>query len=235
MSHNEELNTRMETLNGQIQAINKEITEERKALERLQGMSWSETWDTYRVKGLRAQMTPLMEEQAKLGIELTKVNLSLFQLEDLEVTTPDGKTHMLSEMCRPQEQRKTPILLNDEEIGYVDSDGGVRFTTAPDLRTCVGWAVVTDMGRERTLEKFNLDYETNKLEYAMRAAPNLSDENVLRKYFFEGTWHTAITEVMAYGKGSRFGDGHCPVLNLFWTVAMRSIHGREHSGFRFCY
>lgn len=256
---------RMKALRAQGSELTGHISELRRSLQNGRGVPWMETYTHLDVAPLVARSMEIPRELASLEAQIIRENLARFGIEDPQVTakldiarkhggatlrTVEMGPDLLSNFCLPfgvwptgelstdEEARlKMAIFLGGEQVGYVDSDGQFNFTAAPNLRVCVGWAVATDWGRQNLLDGYNLDYEVNKLEYAVREAPPLdgSADDLLRHYFLNGVWNFAVLEAMAYEKGSRFGNGHCAVKTLYWMVATRTIRERLHAGFPFIY
>lgn len=202
----------------------------------------------------------LYREVQSMAHWVIKTNLEQFSLEDMEVTgifLKDGygeeeagrATMLLSEICglryeglakklglNPRELRLQILVEKDDKrIGHIDCDGRFHYESAPDLRTCIGWAVVTDLGREQLLN-YDLDQETEALARSIRSAPPLDEEEeVLKAFFFDGDFARQIQVTMGYKKGSRFADGYCGVKNTFWQVGTLTIRGKKHPGFTFGY
>src|SRR3989338_848804 len=214
------------------------------------------------VAPLISQSKELTRQIEELGLEVIRENIKRFNLDDLQVTarrdikskrygevvrTVDVGNGRLSEFIPSHLQPKAeltegsteemdPMLLicvGDEQIGYFNGDL-FQFTSAPDLRTCVGWVVACGFGREKLLKEYDLVREVSKLENAIKKARPLfeaNDEKALKELFFEGDWKKAMTDVMSRGKCSEMGgDGLYVVITTFWKVATRTILGKEHPG-----
>lgn len=127
------------------------------------------------------------------------------------------------------------VVFSGEELGILDGDGRFAYTAAPDLRTALGWALVTDGGRERCLlGVVDLDAAVAGLEEIIRGVDLDAPEAVVREVFFEA-WMPALARVFVAKKTSRFGSGHCAPACDLWTVATRTVLGRPHPGFEYHY
>lgn len=119
------------------------------------------------------------------------------------------------------------IEKDGKKIGRIDSDGDFNFEAAPDLRTALGWKVVTDGGRVRQIEFFNLEQATGALLDTIRTSG-------IEKEAFFGPYFEMLQRVFVYEQTSRFGDGYCGAATTLWRVATREL-GQEHPGHSFCY
>jgi hypothetical protein len=116
----------------------------------------------------------------------------------------------------------------NQPLGYIDSDSRFNFLAAPNLRLCVGWAVASDLGRNKVVE-YNLDLQIKKLNCFFSLINKITNEERLKQCF--GYFVSLLEiETMKYGIASRFSDAFCSYSNLFWKVGTRK-NGKEHSGF----
>jgi hypothetical protein len=124
------------------------------------------------------------------------------------------------------------VFEEGQRIGYIDSDCRFLFEAAPDLRTCVGWAVATDVGHsERSpLDPFHydLDQAVERITSLLGTSP--LPEGSLKEFFFR-TFQPMVSEIMAWNKGSRYGGGYCTWGPLYWEVGTRLLWGKSHPGF----
>ncbi len=182
---------------------------------------------------------------------MVRGNMSLYRLEDMNVL---GKIDVTSESgavilrtvetipmrltdlcfkssavhaeitCAEGEHKffETKVFRDGIEIGYIDSSQQFNYTAAPDLRTCVAWAAVTDLGQEKRLD-YDVDAAAQELTTFIQGVP---DDTVASQRFF-GEFKPLLKKVFAVKIASRYGDGYLGVASLFWTVATRTILGRE--------
>lgn len=109
----------------------------------------------------------------------------------------------------------------------VHCDGDFDYSTAPDLRTALGWKVATDGGRERIIEGFDLDEAT-------RCILAVIERHGTDKGNFFGSYGTVVQETIVVDRTSRFGDGYCGAKTVLWQVATRQL-GVAHEGYPFMY
>lgn len=191
------------------------------------------------------------ERQAELAPAMIRANLYRFDLEDTDVTAEleerDSKRRIaalmepqpLSNFCglkfRGIAQRlgidTESIKFNvyvkdgDKEIGTIGTDGQFTYSSAPDLRTALGWCIATDGGRERIIDFFDLDKAAQSILELIR------EEGVSEDTFF-GPYFKLLQTIFKYEQTSRFGDGYCGVASDLWRVATRQL-GNEHGGYDF--
>ncbi len=125
-------------------------------------------------------------------------------------------------------------VVNDagDTIGKIDSDGVFQYTAAPDLALCLGWAIATDIGRNKVIEDVSLQNLTSSTQDRITGAVS----NAMSQDYFFGDWMNFLEkDLMVYDRTTRFGDGYCGVANLFWEVGLRTLFGIEHSGYDFAY
>lgn len=114
-------------------------------------------------------------------------------------------------------------------IGVIDSDRRFLYNSAPDIRSCIGWAVATDLGRTQHLN-FNLDEAARVVTEAMGWCPELRGGDRELKEFYFGTYRDTVKEIIKRDVSTRFDDGgaaHTPL----WRVATLKLKGEEHPGF----
>lgn len=178
-------------------------------------------------------------------------NLKNFGLEDFVVT---GKIRVrntalnedtavevgpmrLSQMCgnvwetikkRPGDSRgnfSIRVYREGAPIGFVDSDHRFHYAAAPDLRTALGWVMVSDLGPYKVLTLFHLDNEVKGLETVIRKAPVEGDEKAILSYF-SGAFTSQLKRMFKYEITTRFSDGYMGVREMLWKIGTKAIHGK---------
>lgn len=120
-----------------------------------------------------------------------------------------------------------------EYIGHIDSDSRFYFRAAPDLRTCLAWAVATDLGQTRVLDGYDLEADVERLSNAIRRAPFGQADEMIEAYFFDTWMEREVQEVYGYQRSSQFSGGYCTAAARLWQVGTRTLLGNEHPGFSF--
>lgn len=181
-------------------------------------------------------VTGKVDVRSARGDTVRAVALGSISLALLCATSSD----VLSDICKAAEKGESvgcniDVLKDGEPIGYIDSNGRFKYTAAPDLRTCLAWAVATDRGQHESVTDYDLDSEAKNVADTFSLAPPLVGyDEYLKPHFFGEFWATVACAI-GNNKGSRFSDGYCGVMCLLWQVGTRTIRGLEHKGFSFSY
>lgn len=115
------------------------------------------------------------------------------------------------------------VLIEDSEIGFIDSDGRFHYSAARTLCVALGWAVATDLGRDKVLD-YDLAAHVAALSNAIGYRPDAGRFDEFSRAF-------AIA--MAKDTGSRFGDGRLGFLNLLWRIGTHTLQGQEQESIPF--
>lgn len=128
------------------------------------------------------------------------------------------------------------VLRQDELIGMIDLNHVFSYSAAPDLRTCIGWVVATDLGRRRLFD-YDLDVAVSAIAESVRGLGNLSTapRGEVMKVYCEGAFGEAVRVHLRQDHGSRIiGSGSTQeAKRAIWQVAVRTLLGQEHAGFIF--
>ncbi len=127
------------------------------------------------------------------------------------------------------------VVHEDVLIGTIDHDYIFSYSNAPDLRTCVGWAVATDQGRWHLFE-YDLDRTIQAITRSLQKLgdPSVASRGEVMKVYCEGEFGEAIRVHLRQGNGSHFIGGCTEeAKNAIWRVATRTLFGQEHAGFIF--